>query len=160
MNNYSFTYEENSYSLVTEGTYETILTIEKKYHEASDRQYISLKWVIRDDVEQGCQNRRVLESIWEDKENPGRFPTKKLSKILSIQGKDGKYNFDDIDEVLQFINGWNVRIGVKIGKPDDYHTEEYNYVSFYGPTKFPNQTLESNGATKVEYQVDTDELPF
>ena len=158
MNNYSFTYEENSYSLVTEGTYETILTIEKKYHEGSDRQYISLKWVIRDDVEQGCQNRRVLESIWEDKENPGRFPTKKLSKILSIQGKDGKYDFDDIDEVLQFINGWNVRIGVKIGKPDDYHTEEYNYISFYGPTKFPNQTLTTNNSQAND--VTEDDLPF
>lgn len=157
-NNYSFTYEESSFSLVPEAVYEAILAVEKKISQNSGSQYISLKWVIRDDVEQGSQNRRVLESIWEDKENPGRFPTKKLNKILSIQGKDGKYKFDDIDEVLQFINGWNVRIGVKIGKPDDYHTEEYNYISFYGPTKFPNQTLDNN-TTKVE-EDDFTGLPF
>ena len=155
-NNYSFTFEENSYSVVPEGTYEAVLSLEKKMYE--ERYFISLKWVIRDDVEQGSHNRRVLESIWDDKDNPGRFPTKKLSKILSIQGKDGKYNFDDIDEVLQFINGWNVRIGVKIGKPDDWHQEEYNYVSFYGPTKFPNQTLDNN-STKTE-DFNTDDLPF
>ena len=159
MSNYSFTYEENSFGLVPEAIYEANLSIEKKYHESTDRQFISLKWVIRDDVEQGSHNRRVLESVWEDKDNPGRFPTKKLSKILSIQGKEGKYDFDDIDEVLQFINGWNVRIGVKIGKPDDYHTEEYNYISFYGPTKFPNQTLD-NSTDKVEVEVYPDELPF
>lgn len=157
--NYSFTYEESSFSLVPEGAYEANLAIEKKVSPNTGSQYISLKWVIRDDVEQGSQNRRILESIWEDKENPGRFSTKKLSKVLSIQGKDGKYKFDDIDEVLQFINGWNVRIGVKIGKPDDYHQEEYNYVSFYGPTKFPNQTLDVANNKVVEEVSDVD-LPF
>lgn len=157
--NYSFTYEESSFSLVPEGAYEANLAIEKKVSPNTGSQYISLKWVIRDDVEQGSQNRRILESIWEDKENPGRFSTKKLSKVLSIQGKDGKYKFDDIDEVLQFINGWNVRIGVKIGKPDDYHQEEYNYVSFYGPTKFPNQTLDVAN-NKVVEEDDFTGLPF
>jgi hypothetical protein len=158
-NNYSFTYEESNYGLVPEAVYEAILNLEKKVSPNTGSQFISLKWTIRDDVEQACQNRKVLESIWEDKENPGRFPTKKLSKILSIQGKNGKYNFDDIDEVLQFINGWNVRIGVKIGKPDDWHQEEYNYISFYGPTKFPNQTLEMN-SNKVEFEVTDEDLPF
>lgn len=158
-NNYSFTYEESGFGLIPEGIYETNLTLEKKYHEGTGRQFISLKWIIRDDIEQACHNRKVTESVWEDKENPGRFPTKKLSKILSIQGKDGKYNFDDIDEVLQFINGWNVRIGVKIGKPDDYHPEEYNFISFYAATKFPNQTLVQN--KPQEFEVDeTLDLPF
>lgn len=158
MNNYSFTYEENNYGLIPAGTYEANLTIEKKYHESTNREFISLKWIIRDDVEQGSHNRRVLESIWEDRDNPGRFPTKKLSKILSIQGKTGRYNFDDIDEVLQFINGWNVRIGIGIGKPDDYHTDEYNFISFYGATKYPNQTLSSNKENSVD--ISSVELPF
>lgn len=166
-NNYDFQYEESSFGLVPEGQYETILEVSKKITPNTQREYISLKWKIRDDVDQPCQNRNILEAIWDDKENPGRFPTKKLNKILSIQGKDGRYNFgSDIDEVLQFINGWNVRIGVKIGKPDDFHDEEYNFVSFYAATKNPNQTLGSKSSstptatTSVEFEVGEDDLPF
>lgn len=140
MSGYSFTYEESRRKLVSKGTYETILSLEKRRTD-NGKNYISLRHLIRDDVEQDFQLSSVYEKIWEDKENPGRFPTKKLNKILSVQGEKGKYNFDDIDEVLQFINGWNLRIGVGVGEPDDYNDEEYNYVTFYGPTKFPAQTL-------------------
>lgn len=169
MSEYIFTFEESKRKLVSKGTYETVLSLEKRRTE-NGKGYISLRHLIRDDVEQDFQLSSVYEKIWEDKDNPGRYPTKKLNKILSVQGPKGRYKFDDIDEVLQFINGWNLKIGVGIGEPDDYNEEEYNYVMFYGPTKFPAQTLGQTNSVNIEkpktevkennYDVEDDDLPF
>lgn len=145
----NFEYQKNEYELLKDGIYEMNLTLSLKTSKTG-KNYISLEWKVRDDVEQEFHNRRVFESVWEDKDNPGTFSMTKLSKILSIQGEDGNYHFEDIDEVLQFINGWNVRCGVKIGEPDEWRDEEYNYISFYAPTKFPTKTL---SVTSAEGQV-------
>lgn len=158
----NFEFQKSEYGLVNEGIYEMNLTVSLKVSKTG-KNYISLDWKIRDDVEQEGQNRHVFESVWEDKEHPGTFSMTKLSKILSIQGEEGTYNFEDIDEVLQFINGWNVRCGVKIGEPDEYKTEEYNYISFYAPTKNPTQTLTTSvGNVKQVNPADIsdDDLPF
>ena len=158
----NFEFQKSEYGLVNEGIYEMNLTVSLKVSKTG-KNYISLDWKIRDDVEQEGQNRHVFESVWEDKENPGTFSMTKLSKILSIQGEDGNYHFEDIDEVLQFINGWNVRCGVKIGEPDEYRQDEYNYISFYSATKFPTQTLTTsvgNVKTVNPADISDDDLPF
>ena len=136
----NFEYQESKFSLVSEGIYECILSITPKTTQTG-KNYISLDWKIRDDVEQENQGRHVFEKVWENKDQPGTYSMTKFNKILSIQGEKGKYNFDDYDELFQFINGWNVRCGVKIGEPDEYQQDEYNYITFYSPTKFPTQTL-------------------
>ena len=156
MSNYTFEYQESN-RLVPEGAYETVLTLERKITD-NGKLYLSLKFTLRDDIEEQTTRGKVTEIIWEDRDNPGRFPTKKLSKILSIQGKDGRYNFSEIDEVLQHINGWDVKIGVRIGKPDEYHQEEYNYITYYAPTKYPKQSL--NKTEKINVEVSDEELPF
>ena len=160
----NFEYQKSEYGLVNEGIYEMNLTVSLKQSKTG-KNYISLDWKIRDDVEQEGQNRHVFESVWEDKDNPGTFSMTKLSKILSIQGEEGNYHFEDIDEVLQFINGWNVRCGVKIGEPDEYRQDEYNYISFYSATKNPTQTLSVNQSSTVSKKINPedisdDDLPF
>ena len=158
----NFEFQKSEYGLVDEGIYEMNLKVSLKTSK-NGKDYISLDWRIRDDVEQENQGRHVFEAIFEKKDQPGTFHDEKLTKILSVQGKEGRYHFDDIDEVLQFINGWNVRCGVKIGEPDEYKTEEYNFISFYSATKNPTQTLTTNvEKTKTVNQVDIpdDDLPF
>ena len=153
----NFEYQKSEYGLVNEGIYEMNLTVSLQQSKTG-KNYISLDWKIRDDVEQEGQNRHVFESIWEDKENPGTFSMTKLSKILSIQGEEGNYHFEDIDEVLQFINGWNVRCGVKVGEPDEYRQDEYNYISFYSATKNPTQTLSVNQSSTVSKKINPDDI--
>ena len=161
-----FEYQKSNYGLVNEGIYEMNLTVSLKVTE-NNKKYINLDFKIRDDVEQENQNRHVWKKIWEKKEAPGTYPMGTFNKILSIQDeKTGKFDFEDYDELLQFINGWNLRCGVKIGEPDEFNEEEYNYISFYSPTKYPTKSLsvtsvENTPSKKINPEdIKDEDLPF
>lgn len=163
---YSFS-NEREFDLIPEGNYEVILEeAEIKTSERTSAQWISCKFRIRDDVDQGSQGRVVFDNIYEDKKNPGFFNKAKLHGILLVQGKDGRYSFEDNDEIVQFINGLYMIIHIENKPADEWHEEAYNQVKFcsYKPTKNPlkegfgqNQTLSQQHTLNIDNEED---LPF
>ena len=161
----NLSYESSNYGLVAAGTYETVLSASFKRAQ-SGTEYINLGFKIRDDIDQENQNRIVFEKVFKDKET-GEYKTKRLQKILSIQGDpkkvpNARYNFDSIEDIIQFINGFAVKIGVKIGEPDEYHEEEYNYITFFAKGEAPQSltSTTSSPTSTTNVDVNDEDLPF
>lgn len=123
---------------------------EIKKLENSGKQVINLTFKIRDDVEQENKGRVIFDSIWEEKNNPGTFDSKKINALLLVQGESGKYDFDDYDELVQFINGMFMQITVELKPADEYHDEPYNQVKYcsYKPSKVLPKTLGGDTSAK------------
>lgn len=60
--------ENNSYDLIPEGEYEVIIRNAEERNANSGSLFLSLSLVIRNDVQQGCQNRYVFENMHKKKE--------------------------------------------------------------------------------------------
>lgn len=145
---------------------------EIKRTERSQKQFISIKFRIRDDIEQENAGRIIFDTIWEERDNPGVFDTRKISSLLQSQGENGKYNFEDYDELVQYINGLSMIITIEVKPADDFRDEPYNQVKYcsYKPSESKPKTLgastnnintqqSSLRASDVVYVDDTD-LPF
>ena len=137
----------------------------------SGKKVINLKFRIRDDIEQPNKGRVIFDTIWQDKEKPDDFDSRKINALLLVQGEDGKYDFDDYDELVQYIIGTFLRISIEKNPADEYHEEPYNQVKYcsYKPTKVGAKSV-SNGnsvstPTKasndtVTLDVEDESLPF
>ena len=169
-NRYEFSDREER-ELIDEGVYEVVLdTAEvRSYKSDSSKQYLSLKYIIRQDVEQKFCGRWVFESVFRDKNNPDQFDHRKLQKIILTQkGKDTFQNkFANEDELIQYINGLTMQIHISVKDPDDYHETQYNEVKYlsYRPSSVKLAELGTPATTaapkKQEFiDFNTDELPF
>ncbi len=168
-NRYEFSDREER-DLIDDGIYEVTLdTAEvKSYKTDSSKQYLSLKFIIRPDVEQKFGNRLVFETIFRDKTNPDQFDHRKLQKIILTQkGKDTfQTKFANEDELIQYINGLTMQIHISRKDPDDYHDEPYNEVKYlsYRPSniKLAELGAKVEAAPKKQEMIDfeADDLPF
>lgn len=155
---------KQTYDLIKAGTYEVECSADFRQIESSGRKYIACKFTIRKDVEQECAGRTITDKIWEDKVNPGTYDSRKLQKLLLVQGPEGKYNFEDYDELVQHLNGLLLRITIVEKDPDDYNETAYNEVKFMSYAKsqaLPKQiggVKESANTTAIDV-LDSD-LPF
>lgn len=142
---------------------------EIKRTERSQKQFINIKFRIRDDIEQENGGRVIYDTIWEEKNNPGVFDTRKISALLQSQGENGKYNFEDYDELVQYINGLSMIITVEVKPADDYNEEPYNQVKYcsYKPSEAKSKTLGKEEKSSKNYSAsdvvnmdDLENLPF
>ena len=160
--------EKEEYDLIPDGDYEVVLEDAqvKSFKKDPNKQYLSLKFVIRQDVEQGCCGRAIFESVFKDKANPDQFDHRKLQKIILTQkGKDTFQNkFANEDELIQYINGLTMQIHISLKEPDEYHDSSFNEVKFcsYKPSTVKLQEVGSpKPQKKVEYVDFQDpDLPF
>lgn len=81
--------ENNSYELIPEGEYEVIIRNAEERNANSGSLFLSLSLVIRNDVQQACQNRYVFENIFKKKE-----PTQ---ADMQVQG----YSFKRLMQIAQ-----------------------------------------------------------
>ena len=159
--------QKDEYSLIPSGEYEVVLEkAEIKTAQSSGRPYISMKFRIRNDVEQPQQGRLIFESIFLEKTS-NQFDKKKLGAIMRTQGPSGKYSFADDDEVVQYINGLAMRLTIELNGPDDYHSEDYNQVKYcsYKPTNVKAKTLGGVEEMNAKFDgivevIDDSDLPF
>lgn len=157
MSGYEFS-NEREYDLIPEGDYEVILENAEITTSKNGAEYISCCYRIREDVEQGCQGRLIFENIYKDKNNPELFDKRKLHNILLVQGKEGRYKFDDNDEIVQHINGLLMLIHIENKPADQWHDKPYNQIKYlsYKPTKNPYKTL--GGATAKQPSTNPDDI--
>lgn len=170
MNGYEFS-EKETYDLIKQGNYEVTLdTAEiRSFKSDATKKYLSLKFVIRRDVEQPHIGRSIFESVFRDKENPSQFDHRKLQRIILTQKDKPTFQktFANEDELIQYLNGLNMQITISEKEPDAYHDTEYNEVAYlsYRPSNIKFQTLGETSPSvsqpqKVNINDYSDELPF
>ena len=163
---YNFS-DKETYDLIPEGDYEVVLsTAEIRETNDKSKKFISCKYTIRTDVDQASAGRVIFENIWQDRNDPEDFDHKKLQKILLTQGPNGKYIFNnDIDLLIQHINGLNMIIHISKKDADEYHSEAYNEVKYcsHRPSKAQPKTLAGSTPTvsvSANYDFSGEDLPF
>jgi len=158
-----YVYEKES-DLVKEGDYEvTIESMEVKTLN-SGKNKVQVMCRIRSDVEQAFKNRVLFDDIWEEREAPGYFNRKRMSKILGVCGATPKQEFDGLKSVIEFCEGKYVKIHVGVVF-NSYSGEEENTISYYMKTQFGTKTLggeteEQHKDDKVAVVKNDDDLPF
>lgn len=165
--------------------YETVISLEYKKTNAGDL-YINCRFTIREDVEQDFQRRIVFDGIYKSK-TTGEFSPQKINALLAaVNANEDKpqWDFEDYDDLIQYLNGKLVKITVEIQKADvttgtsdknvvkylSYKPTEYKHITYATPitqndeavfdTPKPQQT-ETKQETKEEgFSFDIDDLPF
>lgn len=115
---------------IPEGDYEFEVEAEVKKKKDNTGDYLSIKYKVRKDVEgQKFGGRCVFESLGRDKGNPQWFDLIKLKKILKTRN-DYRKNFSDVEECIQYINGYHLIATVE-NTYDDVKGETKNVIKMY-----------------------------
>lgn len=159
----------SEFELIDEGTYE--VTLEKLDQKVSNKngkvtKYMNVTFVIRDDVDQGFQKRKIWHTIFA-RDNDVAFNFNAINEIIITQEgrSDYKRHFRNLDEILQYLIGLHLRLDIGIefnqfkGKDDNiivdgsFAPSEWDAahrVSAKAPTEDPG----------AKYDVADDDLPF
>ena len=176
--------------VVPAGEYEcTITNAEFKDSPNTSKKYISLTFLIRNDVKQDCQGKRVFANIYQvnSYRYNGKFlrkstyeslsPTDKTQVVVIQEYQDDKVKalllaqdadegnrkttFNSIEEIVLFLNGMNCIIKVDVKEPNDFHKTEWNDVDFRKITRTKHSTqLNAVNAQPFSVEVDDSDLPF
>jgi hypothetical protein len=151
-------YDKESFSIVDEGEYEVVINNAEIRKTKTEKEYLSVDYVIRKDVDQEFKGKHVFESIWRDKNNPEIFDYTKLNKIICTQ-PEAKLEFGSIEEVIQYLNGLKLIIYIETTF-DVYSNSERNAVKRYSykPTQYPEEQTITQNTSRIE--VASDDLPF
>lgn len=105
----------DEYENIANGEYEFEISAEKKSYKNGTVEALSVKYIIREDVDQKFKKRVIFETIFKDKSNPKWFDTDKLRTLVCTQstGKGWKVNFLTCDDCIQYINGIHLRATVE-----------------------------------------------
>lgn len=143
-----------------EGKYECFLdSWEMRTLPVSGKEKISLKFIVREDIDQPCQRRVVFDDLWRDREDPKFWTTWKVNALIATQPEITKgTRFEEIGDVLNFLTGKLMLLSVGI---DEYNGKQYNVVKYRDVTKHPFKTVGGQQAQPApSFEEDDDGLPF
>lgn len=140
-----------------EGKYECFLdSWERRTLPQSGKEKISLKFIVRKDIDQPCQRRVIFDDLWRERENPNYWTKWKVNSLIATQPEiPNGLSFEEIDDVLNFLVGKLMLLTVGI---DTYNDKEYNVVKYRDATKHPMKTMGQKAQAPV--LEDDDGLPF
>lgn len=110
---------ETSYPLIPKGEYEARLRVEKDKTKSTGSEYIKITAIIRDDIKQnidGQGGRLVFDGIYKNRES-NNYNENKINYILSAI-PNVKLQFEDYDDLIQYLNGQIVKIVVDQERKD------------------------------------------
>jgi hypothetical protein len=137
----SYTYDKNSaYGLIKAGEYEVMIQEATIKTTPSGKEKISLKYKIREDVEQESKGRIIFEDIWKEKDNPQFFNRKRLNLLLRTQDIENGKTYEAITDLLTDLAGSYLILKITV-EMDDYRGEEVNRVIYYRHTHNPSQSV-------------------
>nr|DAR59117.1 MAG TPA: Protein of unknown function (DUF669) [Caudoviricetes sp.] len=151
---------DQNYELIEKGDYEVILNCEYKKTNAGAN-YINCKFQIRNDVEQSFGGRYVFDSIYKNA-GTGDYNKTKINAILAAI-PNAKLDFDDYDELVQYLNGQLMVITVDIEPANQYHpNSDKNIVKYlsYRPSEVGGETAPAASAPEDDWQPVDGDLPF
>lgn len=152
-------YANTEFELIEDGEYEVVLKAERRRTKNGENEYLSLDYKVREDVDQPFKGRHVFEKFFKDKVYTDFFDFKRTNQIVITQ-PNFKQHFEDVDEVIQYLNGMKLRIGIeKIY--DDYLDKDVNKVVNYSykPSRFPGSTI-ANPEKADTIPLKDEELPW
>lgn len=156
---------ETGYELIKAGEYEMILKLEWDKTLNGDK-YMKGVFTIRDDVEQDHAGRLIFENIYAN--DKGEFDERRINALLSTI-ENPKCDFEDYDELIQYLNGKLLRaeVGIKKANPDKPTEKDKNMVKYwtFKPTNYPEYTQKLQTATgftvvKNQTEITDEDLPF
>lgn len=144
--------ENKEFEPIAEGDYEVTLEAEWAKTKSTNEPYINCKFRIRKDVEQKFGGRMVFDGIYK---NPttGEYRAEKINAIL-MAIPCAKMDFNDYDELIQYINGQNMIISIKTQAQGDYPAKSVVGYRSYRTTEHLPKT-EKPTLTEV-----SEDLPF
>lgn len=151
-----YTYEKDNGALMKDGDYEVKVELIEKKILPSGKEKLSVRYRVRDDIEQSYKNRCIFEDIWQEKENPHFFNRKRINQLLGTQNIAEGTTFGSIVDVIDYLTGacLIVHVGTVF---NDYSGEDVNTVSYYKSSKNKPQTIVQEPVVQV---IDDDSLPF
>ena len=167
---FSTNYEADN---IPEGNYECIIKQAGVTATPGGTLYFSVRFVVRNDVQQKYQNRSIFHTIWqkkpekqteEDKSVEG-FSYKQLMNLCQYAGLPSGKSYDSLNDLGEDLKGKCVLINVKYQEWNGKPTTNIWCSNTKNPDckhidKSPNQTPVNTTAT-VDEPVDSDEdLPF
>lgn len=149
---------DQTVELVEKGDYEVVLTCEYARKYSDNEQYINCKFKIRDDVEQSFAGRYVFDAIYKQKGTDDYNKTKINGLLSAIP--NAKLDFDDYDELVQYLNGSKMIISVDIEPANTYHQNDKNIVKYlsYRPSEI--ETVSNIGNEEESWTEVDGDLPF
>lgn len=154
--------EQAEFQLVDPGTYAVVMKAEFKKTKGGD-DFINCSFQIMKEYNNTWGGRLVFDGIYKEA-NTGEFHRKKIDAILSTI-KNPKTDFEDYDELVQYINGIEMLIDVDIQKADDNvpNSKDRNFVKYlsYKPLEGVEKVEQKEAqATTQQDVVNDDTLPF
>lgn len=148
---------KDAYSLIEKGEYELQITQMTINVSTSGKEYLAIRFKIRDDVEQKFKNRIIFENIWHEKDNPEYFNRKRIGSLLGTQADD--ISAESIEEVMEIMEGAYL-IGVVDIVHNDYVGADENRIKYFKKSKVGEQTLTDPKEDEVTVEISSDIFPF
>lgn len=131
------------YGIIPQGEYECIITNAEVRQTPSQKWKVSLTLTIRNDVQQGSQNRVLFMDIWRKKEpnaNDAQVEGFNFAQLMNIAKAaaipDGT-NFESLADFLRTLVGRLLRVTVTHRAYGGRTYEEIDTLRGLSPTKFP-----------------------
>lgn len=147
-------------NLIKNGEYEVVLKVEWEKTMNGDK-YMKCVYTIREDVEQEYVGRLVFDGIYCDEK--GVYDERKINAILSTI-ENPKCDFEDYDEVVQYLNGKLLKIEIGAKTSGD---KNKNVIKFWTakPTNHPEYTHHIETVAGVinvsnQTEIEDEDLPF
>lgn len=157
MLNFTGEKQKTDFELVRKGVYEFRLSAEWKQF-GNDEPFINLSYKIRDDVTQDFQKRVIFGGIYKNKETH-EFPTGTINSLLSTQ-KEPRTNFEDYDDLIQYLNGlcFRAEVDIKLADPTRDGSKDKNIIVAY--SHLPSLVGENGGIVSSNLPDIGEDLPF
>lgn len=134
--NFSTKYDDlNDFELLPEGVYETIVKSAQEAVTQNGAQYIDIRLVIRNDVEQQYKDRYIFHKIWKKKEPTAQdnqvdgYSFKQLMNLASsVKIPSGK-NYGSVAELCADFTGKCVKAEIEHNTYNNRTNERVKYLS-------------------------------
>ena len=148
---------ETSYPLIPKGEYEVRLRVEKDKTKSTGSEYIKITAIIRDDIKQnidGQGGRLVFSGIYKNRET-NEYSEKQINHVLSAI-PNAKLEFEDYDDLIQYLNGQIVKIVVDQERKDKENpdSELKNVIKKYLKSDLVFANAEQ------QFEITDNDLPF
>lgn len=154
---------------IQDGTYEVIITLASEDANKNGTEFVDLRLIVRNDIDQKHQNQIIFEKLWKAKAT-GKYNMTMFNTIgKAAQLQKGK-TYNSLDDLLSDFVNRPVRVTVK-NEESEYNGKTYEnlVVKRWEQTKFPsvqhqfkkkkeNMTVDEMQAAGV--LVSDEDLPF
>jgi hypothetical protein len=154
--------EQTEFQLIEPGTYAVVMNAEFKKTKGGD-DFINCSFKIMKEFDNTWGGRIVFDGIYKSK-TTGAFNEAKINAILSTI-PNAKKDFEDYDELVQYINGIEMEIDIDIqdadaSVPNSKDRNTVGYLSYKPLTKKASEPAKANGTVNKDQVVQNDDLPW